>query len=165
MTYIHGHRRRKDGVSRASPTHNSWRCMMRRCYEKTEIGYHRYGGRGIRVCKRWHQFPNFLKDMDVRPEGKTLDRINNAKSYSPQNCRWATRREQSKFRRTTRFITYKGKTLCLKEWEIKLGVPTGWLARRLKQGWSTQRALSTPKKRYAERNKRARATQGASLKA
>jgi hypothetical protein len=69
--------------------------MRRRCYYKKADNYKYYGGRGVTVCDEWrYDFVQFLKDMGERPPGKTLDRINNRKGYSPSNCRWATEEEQ-----------------------------------------------------------------------
>ena len=76
--------------------------MMQRCYNKNSNGYKRYGGRGIQVCDRWHTFTNFYTDMGEKPEGMSLDRIDNDADYSPENCKWSTRQEQTLNRKYSR---------------------------------------------------------------
>jgi hypothetical protein len=78
------------------PLYSIWHAMRARCNNPEHHAYANYGGRGITVCERWeHSFPDFAVDMGVRPDGMSLDRENNNLGYSPENCRWATRKVQS----------------------------------------------------------------------
>ena len=84
-------------------TYNSHRSMLARCLDRTHRQFKDYGGRGITICRRWQiSFAAFLDDMGPRPSGTTLDRINNNGNYEPANCRWATRLQQNRNKRTTK---------------------------------------------------------------
>ena len=83
----------KHGMTK-TPTWHTWRAMRQRCNDPNMIAYSRYGGAGIKVCKRWDDFRVFLKDMGERPQNTTLDRINNKGNYEPNNCRWADHKTQ-----------------------------------------------------------------------
>lgn len=121
-----------------------WTGIFTRCYNTRAKEYARYGGRGIRVCERWNKFENFKEDMFPRPDGMTLERKDNDGPYSPENCKWATRKEQSHNRRTNKNFTFVGITQCLSEWARIVGIGESGLAKRLKRGWSLERALTTP---------------------
>lgn len=116
----HGHGSYKKGVS---PTYKSWQEMKARCTNEKHISYPNYGGRGIKVCKRWDLFENFLADMGEKPTGTSLDRKNNNTNYTKHNCHWATRLEQNNNRRQCRYIKYHGKELTIAQWCRELSIP------------------------------------------
>ena len=95
-SYKHGHSPRN---GKLSPTYRSWKAMKMRSQNPNHKDYKYYGARGIRVCERWQDFVNFLEDMGEKPDGLTLDRINNDGDYELGNCRWTTRKEQVHNRR------------------------------------------------------------------
>lgn len=138
-----------------NPAFLSWKAMVRRCSVPTEINWHNYGGRGIRVCDRWMDFENFLQDMGPRPVGASIERADNDGNYEPENCRWATRIEQGRNRRTNRLIEFNGVKNTLSSWEEETGIMSETIARRLALGWSIQDALTKPVR--TQRNNRSAA--------
>jgi len=116
-----------------TPTRGVWDHMKTRCYNKNSKDYKNYGGRGITVCERWLVFENFLEDMGQKPKYLTIERKDNNKGYSPDNCKWATMKEQQRNRRNNLIIKYQGKSQCLSAWAEELGLHRGILRRRLKQ--------------------------------
>ena len=125
-------------------THNVWMGMKARCDNPNNKDYKNYGGRGITYAPAWSDFAAFRADMGERPEGMSLERIDNGKGYSPDNCRWATLEKQNNNRRTTRLFTYKGQTLSMVQWSRLKGWPDNTVKERIRQGWSIDRALTTP---------------------
>ena len=125
--------------------HNIWMGMRQRCENKLCSVYYRYGGRGIKVCERWHVFENFLEDMGCANENMTLERIDNDGNYEPSNCKWATKTEQNKNKRNNVNITFNGKTQLMSYWAKDLNIPRNTLRNRLKLlDWSVERALTEP---------------------
>lgn len=132
----------KHGYS-GTAEHNAWRNMRRRCYTKSNPIYHLYGGRGIRVCDRWNEsFLNFLEDMGPRPSTRhTLERVNNNRGYGPENCCWATMKEQHRNTRRNRFVSFQGERLTLADWAQRKGLHPATLHSRLRRGWPLAKAL------------------------
>lgn len=127
------------------PEYQAWKHMMERCYDKNDKMYANYGGRGITICKRWHNPKNFILDMGSRPSNKySIDRINVNKSYSPSNCRWATKKEQMRNRTNNIYITYNGRTQILADWASECGLKAGCIKDRINSGWDIEKALATP---------------------
>lgn len=131
-----------------------WGSMKQRCQNPKDKAYHYYGGRGIEVCERWQKFENFYADMGNTPfEGATLDRVDNSKNYSPENCRWATQTQQANNTRANNWITYGGRTQTLSSWAAELNLaPSSLCARLGKLGWSVSKSLSTKNKSQRNTN-------------
>lgn len=129
-----------------SPEYWIWVNMKRRCYNPHRKDYHRYGARGIRVCRKWKiSYSNFLADMGRRPSAShQLERTENNLGYSPSNCVWATRTEQCNNRSTCRLLSFHGRTLSMTQWGRRLNILPGTVQMRMQRGWTVSRALSTP---------------------
>ncbi len=149
---VHGHARR----GAKDPTYQSWADMTKRCGNPNANQYDDYGGRGLRICAGLKPFPGFLSVLGLCPPGLEIDRPNNEGHYScgkcaeclqrgwPLNVRWATIKQQMRNTRRTRFLTYKGETKCLAEWAEQVGLKGSTISRRLKRGWTLERALTEP---------------------
>ncbi len=135
------------GLSKTA-TWQSFHTMIQRCENPNNPKYPRYGGRGILVCDKWHRFEEFFKDMGLKPEGKTIGRIDNDGHYEPANCEWQTDEEQARNRSNNRIVEFNGEKHLLVEWSEKMGIPHGALRQRLHRGWSVERALTEPLRSY-----------------
>lgn len=127
-----GIRGRKHGLAN-SKEYNVWLGIKRRCYTEKDPGYKNYGGRGIKVCDRWlESFENFIEDMGFRPEGDySLERKDNDKWYCKENCKWATRIEQSKNKRSNIKVLYRGEIYILSEFSKLIGHNATSIKRKL----------------------------------
>lgn len=120
-----------------------WANLPQRCGNPNNPAFKYYGGRGITVCDRWvNSFENFVADMGEPPPGATLDRVDNNKGYSPDNCRWASREDQANNMRSNRLITLRGVTMTTIQWARRLGLNPGNVYSRLHRGWTPERALT-----------------------
>lgn len=132
-----------------------WAKMRHRCEYEKDVAYESYGGRGITVCKEWHDFNSF-KDWALcngYSDDLTIDRIDNNAGYSPSNCRWADRVQQANNTRSNRLLTYNGKTMTLSEWSRELGIFKSTIYRRLDaHGDNLDLVFYKGDRRYEKRN-------------
>lgn len=149
---------RREMVSKTQSKHRKtetklfkiWCGMKQRCYSKNVDAYKDYGGRGISICDDWKDDFQAFYDWAMAngySEGTSIDRIDNDNGYSPNNCRWTTRKVQQNNTRKNRYITYNGETHTLTEWSEISGIKIMTLWHRLDKGWSIEKALKTPVKR------------------
>lgn len=129
-----------------------WGAMIRRCYKPHDISYPNYGARGVTVCDRWRYgepplsaFECFIADMGEKPSPKhSIERLDNNAPYGPKNCRWATRKEQSRNKRNNRYVTVQGERMLFVEACERFGIRFASARTRLRKGWSDDRAFLEP---------------------
>jgi hypothetical protein len=131
-----------DMAWKPSRTYTAWSGMKQRCLNPNFRQWKDYGGRGIAVCDRWMTYKNFLGDMGECPPGLRLERINNDGGYAPNNCRWATAKEQQRNQRVTRKVTIDGMVYIAADLADKSGLKTDTIVVRAKRGLSLKRVLS-----------------------
>lgn len=149
LKFIHGYAR----TGKQNRTYKSWTGMIQRCTNPNYNEYKYYGGRDITVCKRWLKFENFLKDMGKAPPGLTIERKDNYKGYYKKNCKWATRKQQARNRRSNIYITHNRKTQLLIEWSEETGIPYSVLWDRIyKHKWTIEKSLETSYKKRNQNN-------------
>lgn len=137
----HGHKRH----GRRTPEYGSWSGMRDRCLNPSDAAFHKYGGRGITIDPRWESFENFLADMGPKPgRGFSIERCDNDGPYSPDNCKWGTYTEQSRNKRNTAFVEFRGQRMKVVEVAEMMGVRYGPLIKRLYRGWTIERAVAAP---------------------
>jgi len=128
---------------------DTYTAMISRCHQPSSISYPYYGGRGIKVCEKWrNSFDAFVADVGFRPEGTSLDRINNDGDYSPENVRWATTEQQAANRRTTILITIDAETKPIAAWCRAFGISPQVASHRIKKlGLDPVWSVTTPASR------------------
>lgn len=136
-------------------TLRAYRHMIARCSNPNYKNFHRWGGRGIKVCDRWlESFQNFLDDMGECPPKLTIERINNDGNYEPGNCKWVTQAQQMRNTSRTHFVIYKGQKICLQDLSILCGVNRYTIYIRLKRGWTVDEAVQPANKKFSTKSKR-----------
>src|SRR6185312_861272 len=146
--------RRSHGHSR-KPAYFVWKAMRQRCSNPNDAAWNRYGGRGIRVCKRWdNSFEAFIADMGWPKPRQSIERIDNARGYEPGNCIWSDDTTQANNKRNNHLVTFGGHTMTVSQWADETGLSMTCIYVRLRRGWSAEKALTTPAltSRYDPRN-------------
>lgn len=136
--------------NRSHEMYHRYNAMMQRCYNEKNHEYKNYGARGITVCDSWkNSIESYILDMGKPPfKGASIDRIDNDKGYSKENCQWATKKQQSENRRVVKLIEFNGKKMCIGDWEKELGFGSRGIRGRLEKGASINEAFTTPKWKF-----------------
>jgi len=119
-TKTHGYA--SGGENNFTGAYRTWRSMMGRCYTESCVGFENYGGRGISVCDRWHDFQSFLADMGERPDGGSIERIDCNGNYEPANCKWIPNNQQARNTRATKWVFLNGKRMVQADAARALGI-------------------------------------------
>lgn len=130
--------------------YQEWQDMKKRCSKPYATSYNNYGGRGITVCDEWAKSFGAFREWAIANgyrDDLTLERNDYNGNYEPENCRWATRKEQQNNRRNNRMVEYNGKTQTLAQWADEMNIPYAILKKRIIYGWSVERILTKPVKR------------------
>lgn len=123
-------------------TYKTWRSIKERCTNENHKSYKYY--KNIEICEKWlKSFEGFLEDMGVRPNGKTIDRIDNNKGYFKENCKWSTPKEQARNRKSNVFLNIGSESKTIAEWSEIYGISQDTLRYRIKSGWSHEDAITT----------------------
>lgn len=138
-----------------TPEHNIWKGIVKRCHNPNDHSYNYYGGRGIHVCPRWRaSFENFYLDIGPRPSPEfSIERKDNDKGYSPENCVWATQSQQASNKRNSRYVDFGGERITVTNLARKVGVPYSALSQRIRSGWAVEDAVSIPVRQRSNKNK------------
>ena len=132
----------------------TWSNAKSRCSDANSVPFKDYGGRGITVCDEWKTDFKAFYDWAIKngyKEGLTLDRIDNDKGYSPDNCRWATIKEQSNNRRSNTFLVFRGERKTVSQWAYDIGISRETLYKRLAHGWDVEKTLTTPTRKHTKK--------------
>jgi hypothetical protein len=134
----------KDELGKQSRLYGIWADMKRRCLNPDREEFQNYGGRGIGFCEGWSEYKPFYEWAMANGyrDDLTLERRDNNKGYSPDNCKWATMKEQKNNTRRNHLITYDGRTMTLTAWAGSLGMKVNTLWLRIKKGWPIEKVLT-----------------------
>lgn len=147
MTRVHGYANKER-------LYRIWKNMRRRCNNTKSDYYENYGGRGIRVCSQWDDYFTFRKwaISNGYKNDLTIDRINNDGNYTPSNCKWSTRKQQSNNTRSNVVITYKGVTKTASEWAEHLGLSKAAIYHRIERNWNEKDIIEVPENARRKKN-------------
>lgn len=132
--------------------YQTWANIRDRCENSQCKDFANYGGRGIKVCEEWRDFPKFLADMGERPAGHSIERLDGSLGYGPDNCIWATTTTQNRNKRTNLTIRSGGQEMCASRWAEKTGLAQHVICGRIAIGWSEADAVNKPVRKYIKKS-------------